>query len=452
MVQAIADNNQLALVKFSSCGVTFRARDLLDLLQSKASSLRHLTLQGMDCKFYALPPSSPEEVATFASAVRALTGLQSLTLEQFSSNPELSALTLSRLQHHTTLRKLSILGCSGRYVISATDRAHDDAIVNAVSVMLQSRVPLEVLELKNMSLSQTGTANLVQGLDVCSSLAELTLEGDMVREAKQELLRFFQANRSTTEHALRHLSLNDTTGSGLRHSFQSILTAAATASIGASLHALCLPERIRDIQELLLVLVAGEHHLSSMSLGSVSALCWSQLTRCLPNMLHLQELRVKQLFERDASSTDFVRAMRQNGSLYRVSETTVQTTAFAASMPLFNAVELQQIQVYCQRNLVTRELLQNQPVSSCEACNGHGETLLSLLPRLFHVMKPAWRMAPNSIFVGLLACGDDTRLPPLIGPRADNFMPVKSIVESVSPSNWRQQLIRFFVYKWISYG
>jgi hypothetical protein len=399
------------------------------LLQSKASSLCHLTLQGLHCYHNNIP--WPElDVAEFAAAIGGLSLLQSLTLEEFP-NPELSALTLCQLSTHKNLQKLSIKGYKS-FNATNNDVADNEAIVNAVSVMLQSHVPLEVLELRNVHFSQAGMESLVQSLESCTSLMDLSLGGDMVDEAKQEIVRFLRAPRSAETCHIRRLCLRATRGA--TNLFLSVLTAdlseqqLTTISIGSFLHALSLPDVFEDIDELLNVLVAGEHRLSSLSLGCVSDTSWSQFTRHLPNMLHLRELHLKTLIKWHVSSTtgmDFVRAMRTNGSLHLVSEVSFYDIPIEYGMgpsPLFTAAELQQIGIYCQRNQVTRELLQNSFSQSNDArdCVGSAKTSLSLLPKLFHVMKPARRMAPNSIFLGLLCCTGGSNGDSVIGPHGHN--------------------------------
>jgi hypothetical protein len=408
LIRAMADNARLELIEFSSSGVPLHAREhyLVDLLQSKASSLRHLTLQQLQCEDN--PPWSELDVAAFASAVGALTLLQSLTLQPFP-NPELSALTLCQLSSHTRLQKLSIDGYDSEWGSSDSELADDQTIVNAVSVMLQSRVPLEILELRHVSISKTSMNHLLRGLESCSSLVELALVGSMGDETERALVCFLRTGISTAVNAIRRLCLRNL--NGVSHLFPSILTTddkdqqPMIASIGASLQALSLPYLFQNIDVLLDVLVAGAHHLSSLSLGCLTFTSWSQLIRRLPDLVHLKELPFQ--FDRhqqnEISSVDFVRAMRKNGSLCRVSEIYLQSKARFPT-PLFRATELQKIRIYGQRNQETREMLQN-PCLPCDEINiGSTKTPLSMLPILFHVMKPAKRVAPNCVLVGLLAC------------------------------------------------
>jgi hypothetical protein len=329
LIRAIASNNRLALAQFSSSGLALQARTdhLLNLLHSKASSLQHLALQGLDNGLSEndITPWRDTEVAAFASAVGALSMLQTLSLGQFR-NPELSALTLHELLSHTRLQKLSIMGYENGedFAEMLADRSHGQAvvrtqsraIVNAVSLMLRSRVPLEVLELKKVSFSQRDMASLVQGLESCVSLVDLTLDGCIAGDAEKELLRFLRAGRRTAEHGICRLRLRDTLEA--RDLFVSVLKAAdgkpqpVAASVGASLQVLSLPNQFYDIQKLLDVLVHGEHRLSSLCLGGLRDNGWSQLTRCLLNLLHLHEFHLKLLRTSEArhAASTFVRAMR----------------------------------------------------------------------------------------------------------------------------------------------
>jgi hypothetical protein len=147
LIRAIADNVHLALVQFSANRVPLQARSH-HLLQIEASALRHLTLQQLQCEDN--PPWSELDVAAFASAVGALTLLQSLTLKQFPI-PEMSASMICQLSSQKHLQKLSKFGYDLAFNATDADVANDQAIVNAVSVMLQAHVPLEVLELKKVT-------------------------------------------------------------------------------------------------------------------------------------------------------------------------------------------------------------------------------------------------------------------------------------------------------------
>jgi hypothetical protein len=135
---------------------------------------------------------------------------------------------------------------------------------------------------------------LVQGLESNSSLVELALFGNVADKTRQEvLLRFLRTGKSDATCAVRRLHLINPAGT--MDPFVSILTpdactsdvAQTTTSITASLQVLSLDSRLEDIQELLNVLVAGGHGLSSLSLGYLQEDSWVRLTRQLPDVVHL---------------------------------------------------------------------------------------------------------------------------------------------------------------------
>jgi hypothetical protein len=426
LIRAIAGNADIELVQFSVKNVPLHARNhgLLDLLHSKAVSLRHLTLQGMCCQTIALWPEL--DVAAFAEAVGGLSRLQSLTLEPLP-NPELVALTLYQLGAHKHLQKLSIHGYFSEWTWFDTEIPDDVAIVNAVSAILQSRLPLEILELRSLFFSRAGMENLLLGLERCSTLVELAVEGSMSGETEEALVCFLRAGKKTAVNGIRRLCLRNLRGTSSL--FPSILKPddgdpePGAKSIGESLQALNLPYLFDNIDVLLNVLADGAHHLSSLSFGLLTATSWLQLTRGLPNLVHLKELHfnLSRHRQNDVSSVDFVRAMQRNGSLCRISEICFLSNATFPT-PVFSATELRKLRIYGQRNQEAQELLQIPFLPSDDTSASRADALLSLFPMLFHVMKPAQRLAPNCVLVGLLACSS------VLGPD-------HSHVKRLDPSN-----------------
>jgi hypothetical protein len=414
MIQAVANNSQLALVEFSSrLPLHPQGSDLLNLLQNKASYLTHLTLQGLTS--YQSKPWSNEDMRSFASAVGCLTVLQSLVLAEFP-NPELTALTIQQLRSHACLRKLSIVGYERRGHGSELEIAQSPAVVEAVSLVLKSGVPLEVLEMEKVSISDADMEHLLPGLEACPSLTELSLDGVLECEATVSLVLCLRANRIS---AIHRLCLAD--GSGEVFPFTMLLTGLKKpyTSTKSSLQSLKLLNQFDDIGNLLRGLVMG-HRLSILSLGYLTDNSWSQLNAQLPNLVYLTEITVEYLLQQGHSnSMAFVRAMRKNGCLHKVSEITAfdkrsnRPIYMQSGTPLFAAAELQQIRRYCERNQATGKLLQNPTLRGSDAHGDKAKTPLFLFPKLFEVMKPARRMAPNLILMGLLACESDK----LIGPR-----------------------------------
>jgi hypothetical protein len=82
-----------------------------------------------------------KDEAAFAAAIGSLSLLQSLALDDFS-NLEVIALTIRQLRSHKCLRKLSIAYCNEPF------SEQKWTVFGAVSSILQSSVPLEVLESK----------------------------------------------------------------------------------------------------------------------------------------------------------------------------------------------------------------------------------------------------------------------------------------------------------------
>jgi hypothetical protein len=413
LLGAVAENAQLALVGFTSrLPLHPHVGDLLNLLQSKASSLTDLTLQLHQTYENRSKPWSDADGRSFADAVGRLTLLQSLILEVLP-NPELTALTLQPLRYHACLRKLSIVGYEPEYTYRhEPEKVHSPGIIEAVSLMLQSGVPLEVLELNRVSISKADMERLVRGLEVCPSLVELSLNGFIKRQAAVALVRCLRASRTFAVCGIRRLCLGSVDALARPH-FASLLSdpEPATTSMLSSLEFLNLLHKFEDIGRLLKALVMGRR-LSSLSIRYVSDNTWPQLNFHLPNLLYLNELSVKYVcnfpgYNTYSDSKAFIRAIRNNGCLNKVFDTA------SYDGPLFTSSELQRIQLYCERNAATRDLLQNPNLYSGDDHGDETKTPLYLFPKLFEVMKPARRMSPNYILMGLLACDSCDKL---IGP------------------------------------
>jgi hypothetical protein len=163
----------------------------LDLLQSKASTLVHLQLQSLDG---LLRTWSEADTAAFAATIGSLSLLQSLALQ---------------LRNHEGLRKLSIADSNEPF------SEQKCTVVDAVSCMLQSCLPLEVLELELAKFNHSSMECLVQGLESNSSLEELALLGNVANETSRELLlRFLQTAKShdAATCAIRRLRLENPAG------------------------------------------------------------------------------------------------------------------------------------------------------------------------------------------------------------------------------------------------
>jgi hypothetical protein len=223
LVRAMIDNDQLALVEFS-CRFPLHPRcHILDLLQSKASTLKHLSLSTS----YRLGEHdrwSESEMAALAATIGSLSLLRDLTLNLWG-DPKMIALVLEELCNHKCLRKLCIGGDA------LQDKLYRHAVIDVISSVLQSRVLLETLQLKDVVLCPSSMESLVRGLESCHGLVELTLHChyEIADETSQELLlRFLQAGRSTAACTIRRIYLKACAGTIFPFLSGSILKAAAS--------------------------------------------------------------------------------------------------------------------------------------------------------------------------------------------------------------------------------
>jgi hypothetical protein len=158
--------------------------------------------------------------------------------------------------------------------------------------MLLSGVSLEVLELKDVSISKAVVERLVRALEACLSLAELSLDDFFEYTAAFSLARCIRASRALTVCGLRRLCLRNFDLPGICP-FASILEPLpSSTTVLPSLRILNLRNTTTRIGGLLDALVMG-HRLSSLSLERVTVKCRSQLIVYLPNLLYLNELTVR---------------------------------------------------------------------------------------------------------------------------------------------------------------
>jgi hypothetical protein len=221
LMRAMIDNDQLALVEFS-CRFPLHPRcHILDLLQSKASTLKHLSLSA---SYSVCDRWSESEMAALAATIGSLSLLRDLTLDLLG-DPMMIALVLEELCNHKCLRKLCVGGDA------LHDKLYRHAVIDAISSVLQSRVLLETLQLKGVVLCPSSMESLVRGLESCHGLVELTLHCnyEIADETSQELLlRFLQAGRSTAACTIRRIYLKACAGTIFPFLSGSILKAAAS--------------------------------------------------------------------------------------------------------------------------------------------------------------------------------------------------------------------------------
>jgi hypothetical protein len=99
------------------------------------------------------------------------------------------------------------------------------------------------------------------------------------------------------------------------------------------------------------------------------------LVTFLKSAIHLKKLSVILDRMEEYERAMLINGLRENGSLVKVGR----------GLP----------RLYCRRNKQLRLLLGERPLPSAK---------LSLVPSLLHAAKAAKKMAPNTIFMGLLGC------------------------------------------------
>jgi hypothetical protein len=296
---------------------------------------------------------------------------------------------LQQLQSYRCLRKLSIAAVNFPVPLL------DDTIGQPLSSFLCSGVPLESVELRGFRLRRDQFVPLLLALHSCPSLVRLVLIGNMEIEAAREMAALFRQPRVSS---LRELCL----GSLQFHESATEMTSMFTpldgspqhSSVGALLQVLELRMHIHDIQILVEALADQRCQLRTLSLRSLNEKTSKQLIRHLPEMINLRELHVKYVYgECDLSS--FLRTFRKNGSLQTVS------LGDEDGGPLLSTADFLHIQSYCDRNRWAAGSLQN-PEDDGLMCRVDA----TVLPSLWHAVKPARRMAPSVLLASLLACNE----------------------------------------------
>jgi hypothetical protein len=148
-------------------------------------------------------------------------------------------------------------------------------MVEAVSLVLQSGVPLEIIEMEKVSMPGDGMKHLLSGLEACPSLTELSLDGVFEGEADASFVRRLCAKRASTAYGIHRLCLAN--GSRWTFPFTLLLTGLKPASTStgtpSSLQCLKLLSQFDDICKMLSALVKG-HRLPTWSLGCLTDNSW----------------------------------------------------------------------------------------------------------------------------------------------------------------------------------
>jgi hypothetical protein len=271
----------------------------------------------------------------------------------------------------------------------------------------------------------------VEGLHSTTSLAKLSLSGcKFDSEATSVFVGFMKQPKGTIKMSIRvlvisrafHMFANTTMGKVAA----SILTMPETqgdttrlcSTIGSSLQVLELDRAsvFCDFVGFCDAFGASASQIRLPCLRSESIL-YSDLTtlnRCLPELVYLRELDIHDVDETDGAidpsgALNFVRALRQNGSLFQVTIPVLHREG----VPYLNESESLRVETYCKRNRALPTLLA-KPLIGSHNNGDHEKTDLSLFPTLFDSAKQALRTAPNAMLIGLLAAGDSIG-PILIG-------------------------------------
>jgi hypothetical protein len=378
LVRALTGNSFIQEVAFRGVAVP-KYRDFLSFLQSKAQSLKSLSIP------------SVHWTDELRLAIGSLQTLESFAMVHSVGCPV--EYVLQQPQSYRRLRKLSI---TARYFLLG------GTIVGPLSCLFCSEIPLESLELNYFEFSRDCRDHLVPLLHAirsCSTLVRLVLTGDWEVEAACDLVAWLHQPR---ESSLRELGLG-----GCYSSDAALMTSILTppegcsqqSSVGSLLQVLELDSPFIDIAVLLVGLTS---QISTLSLGSLNRAASWQLTRYLPDMMKLRNLHVKRIWDCDPAT--FPPAFRRNGSLQSVSFHSVGGRGF------FGTAEKRRIQSYCDRNRCAHVLLQK--LDDDGPMHHHADaTSLCLCPLLLHAVKPAWQMAPSAFLGGLVACKE------AIGPR-----------------------------------
>jgi hypothetical protein len=301
-------------------------------------------------------------------------------------------LMLEQLQSHQRLRILSITTNARTHPLPLLD----EAILQTFSSLLCSAVPLESLELKNFNFfTREQLVLMLNAMHHCSTLVRLVLSGDWEYGAARDMAAWF---RQARESSIRELCLGGQVDYNGGTAMTSLLTPLAgnlrQSSAGALLRVLELDTPLNDVQSLVEALADQRCQLRTLSLRDLNYASWQRLNHHLPDMMSLRDLTVKYVDDYFVAP-NFLRALRQNGNLQTVSIGSLPGSAMLSS------AELQLIQSYCSRNRWAAGMLQ-----TLDEDGQMDREDASLLPLLLHAIKPARRMAPSTVFGGLLACNE----------------------------------------------
>jgi hypothetical protein len=262
------------------------------------------------------------------------------------------------------------------------------------------------LELIHFGWDEEMMNSLVQGLEACQTIANLTVREGLLLFRGGDFDRAPAFGRSLRKcHSIRQLHIIDCPLSSCIAASALMSTesddANATGGMGSSLQVLQVRDKydLRDIKDVLKPLTMPSSHLLKLTLeGLIEDVC-SQLAEFLPDFHLLRELNIQfriKLWSRmdhGSISHSFLHALSRNGSLHRASVS--QSAENGASAPMLVGLDCRRMQAFCDRNRLVLGMMQENV-----------QTPVSLLPSLCKSVTQSLRMAPTFLLAGVLATGD----------------------------------------------
>jgi hypothetical protein len=387
-LRVLAENPRMELVEFQSQAFLF-SNDVTALLEAKLHCLRHLHIE----RPYACRGEQfNSSLGTLAQAVGSLLVLESVNVRFPGS--EYTILMLGKLNAHPWLRKLSVEEYNG-----------NPSTVHAVSTLLQSAVKLEVLELTGFCWDREKIESLVQGLESCLTLVNLKLNRCRFGRSSKDNHAFAHGVRKCKSISELHLNNCANTVRILSSVLVPVESENAKAAnyMGSSLLVLDVRERLFDIKAVLIPLTMRGSQLVELTLDGLTDSTFSQLTRYVPELRCLRELKL--VLEdghcRHFDSWSFLRAVCKNVTLRHVSVSCENNSSNGAQM--FDGLDCRKLLSFCDRNRWAPEMLQGSNFTKDNMEKRHTP---SLIPSLCMVMRQAQRMVPTILFAGMLAAND----------------------------------------------
>lgn len=367
-----------------------------------SSNLKRLALHG--CAM--ADPSADERLA---STVHNSSALQSLTVQLENTlssqqaprhTPPFFGLVLGRLPEQ--LEHLSLLNYYTRH-FSATDALHQ----------LQRLPPMLVhLELSHFRFQGGHSFRpICDGLRSSTAARKLTLYHCSLDE---EATRLFEGMLLPTGEGSAITSFALDVGNEFAKPFHQIVrnvfSSCTVPTDGAQLEEIDVldwnewqdsPEWEEAFQ--LLGTNARNVMLRVLSVSMVDADSFQAIIDCVPQLVHLKELCIRNMAEDTAElKSDFLLALRKNGSLESV-------VAYFAKMgdrdgsPFFTEEELRTVIRYCCRNKQLPAMMKKPCVDDKDGQDDEDRTCFALYPRLFHQALQCPGTGQGAVFEGIRA-------------------------------------------------